>query len=621
MAGILEEAFYEELDARFGRALACLRETFGYEAFRPLQERAIRRTLSGESSLVLMPTGGGKSLCYQVPALVSEGAAVVISPLLALMKDQVDALVSNGVNAAALNSSTPPDEASRIREAFENGSLKLLYLSPERLSFELGALLRHGRVSLFAVDEAHCISAWGHDFRPEYMELHRLREEFPHVPLLALTATADAATRDDILKQLGIPGSGLLIDSFDRPNIALTVFQNKKRKEKHELIFRFLREHRGESGIVYCLSRKLTEAFAAELCSEGFKAEPYHAGLDAEARIAVQERFVRDDTPIVCATIAFGMGIDKSNVRWVIHYNTPKNVESYYQEIGRSGRDGADAEAMLFYSDSDLVMLAKFAEEAGEKELQLEKLSRMQHYATSPVCRRRVLLGYFGEAFTHDCGNCDVCRNPPQRFDGTVLAQKALSAVARVRETEGAEVITWILRGARRGVVFERHYDELKTFGAGSDVPFKEWEGYLRQLVHLGALSMAYTEGKPLRLTEFGREILRGNAKVELARLEPETAEEIPFKPRKVWKVASPGASLSGEASAKLMQALRSLRRDLAEEANVPAYVIFSDKTLEGIVARVPRTLAELSEVPGVGKFKLEKFGHSILAVVLTEAT
>lgn len=618
MAEFFEDGF-GEADLDFGRAQACLRETFGYEAFRPLQERAIRRVLAGGSSLVLMPTGGGKSICYQVPALISEGTAVVVSPLIALMKDQVDALVANGVNAAALNSTTPPDEAFRIRQDFRNGTLKLLYLSPERISFELDALLRRGRISLFAVDEAHCISAWGHDFRPEYMELHKLREAFPKIPMLALTATADAATRDDILKQLGIPAEGLLVASFDRPNIALTVFQNVKRKEKHALIFKFLRAHRGESGIVYCLSRKSTEKFAGELCAEGFSAEAYHAGLDAEERAAVQERFVKDKTQIVCATIAFGMGIDKSNVRWVIHYNTPKNVESYYQEIGRSGRDGADAEALLFYSDSDIVMLAKFAEEAGEKELQLEKLARMEHYATSPICRRRILLGYFGEAFTRDCGNCDICKNPPTRFDGTVLAQKALSAVARVRETEGAAMVTWILRGARRGEVFEKHYDELKTFGVGRDVPAKEWEGYLRQLVHLGALSMAYTEGKPLRLTEFGREILRGQAKVELAKVEAENVEEIPFKQKQVWKVASPGANLSSEASEKLMQALRSLRRDLAEEANVPAYVIFSDKTLEGIVARAPKTLAELAEVPGIGKFKLEKFGHSILAVVLTE--
>lgn len=597
---------------KFALALACLRETFGFGEFRPLQEQAVKRVLSGADSLVLMPTGGGKSVCYQVPALVLEGCAVVISPLLALMKDQVDSLRANGVSAAALNSQTPPDEARQIRGAFCSGALKLLYLSPERLSFELGALLLRGQVSLFAVDEAHCISAWGHDFRPEYQELHKVREAFPGVPMLALTATADAATRSDILKQLSIPAEGLLVASFDRPNIALRVFQNVKAKEKRQLIFRFLRAHRGESGIVYCLSRATTEKFAAELCAEGFGAEAYHAGLASEERTAIQERFVRDETAIVCATIAFGMGIDKSNVRWVIHYNTPKNVEGYYQEIGRAGRDGSSAWALLFYSDSDMAKLAKFAEESGEKGLQLEKLSRMEHYATSPICRRRVLLGYFGEVLGHDCGNCDVCQNPPKRFDGTVLAQKALSAVARVHGAEGAEVIVGILRGSNRRELAEKHYDELKTFGVGRDVPAKEWELYLRELVHLGALSMAYTEGHPLGLTAFGKEILRGQAKVELAKVDFKAEGEEEFKPKKQWK--------RREGGEKLWQALRALRRDLAEEQNVPAYVVFSDKTLEEIVARAPKTLSELAEAPGIGKFKLEKFGHAILSVLLTEA-
>lgn len=593
----------------FEKAQKELKQTFGYDSFRPLQGEVVRHILQGKDTLALMPTGGGKSICYQIPAIILPGCAVVVSPLLALMKDQVDALNANGIAAASLNSSITQEEAASIRTRFRNNELKLLYISPERLVFELTYLLKQGTVSLFAIDEAHCISQWGHDFRPEYTELHRLREEYPNTPLIALTATADEVTRLDIIKQLNIPKQNVFIDSFDRPNISLCVKTNLKKKDKFFEILSFLKKHPGESGIVYCLSRKNTEAVAAELVKNGYSAEAYHAGMEQEERIKVQENFLKDKTNIICATIAFGMGIDKSNIRWIIHYNTPKNMEGYYQEIGRAGRDGMPAETVLFYSESDLVMLAKFAEESGEKELQLEKLSRMQHYATSPVCRRRILLSYFGETLTKDCGNCDVCKHPPRRFNGTIIAQKALSAVARTKSKENAEIIIDILRGSRKAEILEKHYDDFPTFGIGKDVPTVRWEYFIQQLVHLGAIRMAYSDGKPLQLTPYGKEILQGKQKIELAILDQYEESPVTAKKKHVFN------ELEG-FDAKLFEALRIYRREIAEEMDVPPYVIFSDKVLTEIAKRKPTNVYEFAEIPGIGNFKVTKYSKGFLQVI-----
>ena len=598
--------------------LQTLKIYFGYDSFRPLQEDIIRHLMDRKDALVLMPTGGGKSICYQLPALLSEGTAVVVSPLISLMKDQVETLCANGIAAGALNSNNDETENASLRRACMEGKLKLLYISPEKLLAEANYLLRDMHISLFAIDEAHCISQWGHDFRPEYTQMGILHQLFPQVPIIALTATADKITREDIIKQLHLNQPRIFISSFDRPNLSITVKRGYQQKEKSKAILDFIARHPGESGIIYCMSRSKTETVAQMLQKQGIKSAVYHAGLSSARRDEAQDDFINDRVQVVCATIAFGMGIDKSNVRWVIHYNLPKSIESFYQEIGRAGRDGMPSDTLLFYSLADLILLTKFATDSGQQSINLEKLQRMQQYAEADICRRRILLSYFGENTTCDCGNCDVCKNPPERFDGTIIVQKALSAIARSEQQIGTGILVDILRGNMSSEVTERGYHRLKTFGAGREVPVRDWHDYLLQMLQLGYFEIAYNENNHLKITQSGTDVLFGRARALLVTIRREEAVQATRGRKRKATVPTKELPLGlpNTESGELFEALRTLRKRLADQEALPAYIVLSDKVLHLLSASRPTTIEEFGNISGIGEYKKKKYGKEFVELI-----
>lgn len=580
---------------------ATLKENFGFEKFRPNQEEIINSVLAGTDTVAIMPTGGGKSICFQLPALLLPGITIVISPLIALMKDQVDSLKANGISACFINSTQSASEQQSLIEALRNHTIKLVYLAPESLSY-LDKAFNDLTVSLIAIDEAHCISSWGHDFRPAYTNLSYLKNRFPATPVLALTATADKATREDIITQLNLQHPNKFVASFDRKNLSLEVRLAQNRIKQ---IIEFITEKPTESGIIYCLSRKSTEEIADKLQKAGINAKAYHAGLNYDERAKTQDLFINDQVQIICATIAFGMGIDKSNVRWVIHYNLPKNIEGYYQEIGRAGRDGLPSETVLFQSYGDVIQLQQFANESANAEFQLAKLDRMKQYADALSCRRKILLSYFGELISEDCGNCDVCKNPPAFFDGTVIAQKALSAIVRLNQNESLGVIVDFLRGSKNAHIFDHGYQNLKTYGIGTEISWQDWNQYLIQLINLGYCEIAFHQNNKIKLTAFAKKVLFENHTVQLTKANQPITAPKPEKPVRQKTAAS-----------SLFEMLRKLRQQIATEEKVPAYIVFSDAVLRNIENERPMSDTEFLAVDGVGKAKMEKYGDEFIALI-----
>lgn len=588
-----------------------LKQYFGYDHFRPLQKEIIDNLIQGKNCLVLMPTGGGKSICYQIPAMILPGITLVVSPLIALMKDQVETLKANGIAAAFINSSLSLATQQQIWSDCRSGKIKLLYVAPEKICTLHGISddVRRLTLSLLAVDEAHCISSWGHDFRPEYRQLSQIREIFPQVPVVALTATADRVTRKDILNQLHISDAAVFISSFDRPNLSLTVWPGQERKKQ---VLSFLKTQSGNSGIIYCLSRKTTEDLSETLQNAGYRAGYYHAGMDAAQRNTIQEGFLKDEIQIICATIAFGMGIDKSNIRWILHYNLPNNVESYYQEIGRAGRDGLAADTILFYSYGDVMtrldMIANSEADDEQKELRRAKLERMKLYAESQICRRRILLSYFNEETVSDCGNCDVCKNPRAKIDGTILAQKALSAISRCGEKVPMTHLIEILRGNMTKIIIENGWESIKTFGAGRDLKSEHWMDYLMQMLNSGVMDIAYDEGHAFKLNNRSRSILKGEYQVLLTQ-----AQSIGERMAGRKDVKSEKQKIKESADDQLFEILRKTRKEIADSQGVPPYVIFIDTTLKDMVLLKPNSPSQMQNIQGMGQAKWEKYGAAFL--------
>ncbi len=591
-----------------GSPLKSLKNIFGYETYRPQQQEIIEGLIQGEDAFVLMPTGGGKSLCYQIPALHRPGVGIVVSPLISLMKDQVDALQACGVKAAFYNSSLNSSEARRVLAMLHGGNLDLLYIAPERLiGDEFIQRLQDIPISLFAIDEAHCISQWGHDFRPEYSQLGRLRKVFPKIPMIALTATAESHTRRDILERLHLRQARCYIASFDRPNIRYTVLDKIKPLSQ---LTDFLRNRPGEAGIVYCLSRKRVDGLAAKLKSAGFNAAPYHAGLSTKERQKVQDDFLRDDVRIMVATVAFGMGIDKSNIRFVVHYDIPKNIESYYQETGRAGRDGLAAEALLLFGYGDIAIARSLIENTHNperKRIELHKLNTMVAFAEASSCRRRILLGYFDERMEEDCGNCDICLHPPEMIDVTEDARKALSCVYRVDQRFGMGHVIDVLRGSKKERIMQLGHDRLSTYGIGADKSQEYWGGLLHHLVYRGLLQQDVGNYSVLTLTDEARPVLRGEQTLAMAAPRVKTAVAAKSIRRKNGDT---------DYDEELFQRLRELRKTLADAAGVPPFVIFSDKSLVGMSSALPTDNEAFLNVHGVGTHKLARYGAEFLAEI-----
>ena len=587
---------------------ATLERVFGYSSFRPQQQEIIEDLIAGRDAFVLMPTGGGKSLCYQLPALHRPGVAIVVSPLISLMKDQVDALQANGVAAACYNSSQGSEVARQVLARLHARELDLLYISPERLvSGGFLERLQEIEIALFAIDEAHCVSQWGHDFRPEYAQLGMLRLQFPQIPIVALTATADDQTREDIVRVLNLGEATRHVTGFDRPNIRYTVLEKHKPIDQ---LLRFLETRSGQAGIVYALSRKRVEEVAARLCAKGILAAPYHAGLAAVERASVQEDFLRDELQVVVATVAFGMGIDKPNVRFVVHYDLPKHIEGYYQETGRAGRDGLPADALLLFGAQDIATARRLIDNntnAEQQRIEVHKLNAMVALAESVTCRRRVLLNYFGDRLVQDCGNCDVCQDPPAQFDATEVARKALSCVYRVGQRFGIVHVVAVLRGADNERIRALGHDRLSTYGIGSDRSEQEWTSILRQLIHHGLLIQDIANYSVLKLTDAARPLLRGETSLQLAR--PRIREQAQKKRPKA-------AAAQGPYDETLFDELRNLRKQLADTQGVPPYIVFGDATLVQMARDKPMDEQELLAITGVGQHKLEKYGHDFLDAI-----
>lgn len=582
------------------RATLALRRFYGYTEFRPMQLDIIMRALEGKDSLVLMPTGGGKSICYQLPALLREGVTIVVSPLISLMADQVASLQANGIPAAAINSTNDESINREIMDNAAHGRIRLLYLSPERMMADFERIKNCLPINMVAIDEAHCISQWGHDFRPVYTQLSAIRSELPYVPIMALTATADRLTRSDIVYQLKLRDAKEFISSFDRPNISITVISGSTKSSRVAFICKLVNKYPYDSGIVYCLSRKTCETMNAELTRRGLRSAVYHAGLPATVRDEAQRRFINGDVQVVCATVAFGMGIDKSNIRWVVHNNMPQSIESYYQEIGRAGRDGMPAEAVMFFNYGDLITLRSFIDESGQKAVNMEKLNRMRQFAEASVCRRRVLLNYFNEQAEHDCMNCDVCLDPPHRIDATQITLKAISAALRTGERAGISMLADILIGSARADIVSAGFHLIKTYGAGRDLSRNAWLHYITQLIQTGVMEIAYDEGNHLKVTPMGRAILNERRKVELAEFRPK-----PISTRR--KNMSPKAP-APPPDEILLNNLKQLRRKIAKAEGVPPYIVFSDRSLSEMAARHPVNRDEFADIEGVGEKKTTKY-------------